>query len=301
MSKLRTSLGLAVAVPILLTGLLTVGYEVWYLSALDRSGPVVGVSTDQAWHARAGLTTTSYEIALTRAGGRAFMFRAGELPPDEILDRIDALLLAGGGDVDPAIYGERDVDADLTNLARDQFELELIRGAVARDMPILAICRGVQILNVAHGGTLTTIRHDPEKSRLHGSKLTYLDHTHSVTVAAHSRLAGIVGSGTKEVDSYHGQAIARVGRGLEPVATAPDGTVEALERRDRSFVLALQWHPELLSLSDSNELRPFTALVEAARHYAAARTAPKASTDDHAQRLSRWQPWDSRDPATGER
>ncbi len=301
MARLRNALAAALAALVLLFGLTSVGYEIWYQAKLDHHGPIVGVSTDHAWHARAGLTTTSYEIALTRAGGRAFLFREGEMTPDAILDRIDALVLAGGGDVDPSTYGGRGVEAELSSIARDEFELALIRGALDRDMPILAICRGAQILDVAHGGTLTTIRNDPVTARLHGSKLTYLDHTHRVTVRTGSMLAEIVGSGAHEVDSYHGQAIARVGAGLEAVATAPDGTVEALERRDRSFVVAVQWHPELLSLHDDTELRPFTALVEAARRYAAARAEREDVGTDPTQWLRRWRPWFLTAPATGER
>jgi putative glutamine amidotransferase len=269
MSRFTRALGLAAALSVITLSTLLVGYEVWFLTALRRQGPVIGVSTDHAWHARLGITTTSYEIAVTRAGGRPYMFRHDERSPEEILDRIDALLLAGGGDVHPATYGGEGVAAELTSRARDEFELELIRGAIERDMPILGICRGTQILNVAHGGNLTAIRDHDEVARFHGSKLHYLDHTHPVTVAGDSRLARVVGAGARDVDSYHGQAIDRLGERLVPVATAPDGIVEAVERRDRAFVVAVQWHPELLSLTDSEDLRPFQALVEAAREYAA--------------------------------
>ena len=271
MTRFLRTLGLASATLVLVLGTAMVAYEVWFLSALSRQGPVIGISTDHALHARLGLTTTSYEIAVTRAGGRPFMFRHDERSPEAILDRIDALVLAGGGDVAPASYGGTGIDAELTSRARDDFELALIRGALERDMPILGICRGVQIFNVAHGGSLVAIRDRDALAHNHGSKLHYLDHTHSVTIAEGSKLADILDAGEREVDSYHGQAIDRIGDRLVPVAVSPDGIVEALERRDRSFAMALQWHPELLSLSETNDLRPFVALVDAARSYATQR------------------------------
>jgi len=267
MSRAIKKWGLVLASPVLLFLLVALTFQIWYCAARPKHGPVIGVSADSAWHARLGLTTASYKIALTRANGRVFMFREGEHTPEEILDRVDGLLLAGGGDVAPETYGGAGVAAELTSAARDQFEIALIRGALERDLPILGICRGIQILNVAHGGTLRTIRSEEETARYHGSKLRY-GHRHQATVLADTYLASLIGAGEREVNSYHGQAIERVGAGLDTAAVAGDGIVEAVERADRFFVIAVQWHPELLSLAEREEMTLFSALVDAARTYA---------------------------------
>ncbi len=230
----------------------------WFLPA---DAPVVGVSLDTAWHARAGITTTSYEIALTRAGGSIRELRPGAGDPEEILDQIDALLLAGGGDVDPRIYGGTPGTAELVDRRRDDFELALIRGALRRDMPILGICRGIQILNVARGGTLRGLRDQPQLAQVHGVHLGSLD-AHPVEIAAESKLARLLGT-QRRASSFHGQAIAKLGNGLQVAATAPDGVVEAVELPRRAFVVGIQWHPEL----SPTQTEVFQAFLQAAAAY----------------------------------
>ena len=153
------------------------------------------------------------------------------------LEGLDGLMLAGGNDVDPALYGEaagpltEEPDPD-----RDGRESALLRAAIERDMPVLAICRGLQLVNVVLGGTL--IQH------VEGHSLRKLRDAHRVTIAAGSRLEGILGTRDYVVNSRHHQCAGRIAPGLVVTAAAPDGVVEALEWPERRFVLAVQWHPE---------------------------------------------------------
>ena len=275
--KWRRVVVITIGAPLLLVLLLQLGFASWCSLTAAKDGPLIGVSVDSAWHARLGVTTASYKVAITRAGGKTFMFRHDQLAPAELLDRIDALLLAGGGDVAAELSGSQ--GAELVIRARDEFEAELIRGAIARDMPVLAICRGLQIVNVTHGGTLQSIRTDSARAGYHGSKLAALDHDHAATVRNDSLLASIVGAGRREVDSYHGQSVDRLGADLVAVAVAGDGLIEAVERTDQSFFVAVQWHPELLSISDREELSLFSALVAAGRRYAVAHPRPLGVSD----------------------
>lgn len=221
-----------------------VGLKIWLVTAVPEGAPVIGVAYDTAWHARARISTKNYEIAVARAGGRMLEIDYERHTPEEILDEIDALLLTGGGDVDPALYGGDSETAQLVDRGRDDFEAELLRGAIGRDMPVLGICRGIQILNVVQGGTLRNLRDDAELSQTHGIGTRSMA-AHTVEIAEGSRLAGILGTGELKVNSFHGQAVDRVGRELVVAARAADGVVEALEMPSRSFVVTTQWHPEV--------------------------------------------------------
>lgn len=172
----------------------------------------------------------------------------------EILDAVGGLLLTGGEDVDPARYGTaRHPALGEVNAARDATELALLAAARERSVPVLAICRGIQVLNVALGGTLvqelpserpSAVRHDQPHDQPHD----HAARTHDVTIAAGSRLAAATGVTTMAVNSYHHQAVDRVGRGLRVTATASDGVIEGAEVEDPQWwVLAVQWHPEDLT------------------------------------------------------
>ena len=238
-----------------------VASKIWQ-QFLPADAPVIGLSCDTAWHARAGITTKSYEIALTGAGGKTRKLWPGDEDPEEILDRIDALLLAGGGDVDPQLYAATPGTGELVDRRRDDFELALIRGALRRDMPILGVCRGIQIHNVSQGGTLRNLRDRPELLEAHGVNLDSME-AHSVDISAESKLAGLLGAGRQQVSSFHGQAVDRLGDGLQAAATAPDGVVEAIELPQRSFVIGVQWHPEL----PPPQMAVFDAFLKEARAY----------------------------------
>jgi putative glutamine amidotransferase len=246
-------------------GLVVVGYaglKIWQWVVVPRNAPRIGASLDTAWHARAGITTTSYEIGLTRAGARVLEFRRGDQDPEAILDEIDGLLLAGGGDIDPEIYGGASEDAQLVDRQRDDFELALIRGALKRGMPILGICRGIQILNVSQGGTIRNLREEPALLEVHGVELDSMD-AHLVDIVPGSKLAELLGPGRHPANSFHGQAVGKVGPGLRVAAQSPDGVVEGIELPDRPFVVGMQWHPEM----PPQKMAVFEAFVEEAKAY----------------------------------
>ena len=190
----------------------------------------------------------------------------------EILDVAAGLLLTGGEDVDPGLYGApRHPRLGETNPTRDATELALLAAARERQLPVLAICRGIQLLNVACGGTLyqdlpserpSAIQHDQPNDRA--------ARTHDVTITAGSRLAGATGAATMAVNSYHHQAVCRVGGGLRVTATAPDGVIEGVETEDPAWwVLSVQWHPEDLTTDvrswDRGIFRAFADEVAGAR------------------------------------
>jgi putative glutamine amidotransferase len=180
------------------------------------------------------------------------------LPPDTAasLDGLQGLLLTGGGDVDPGLYGQpRQTATQHVDRARDTLELRLLDEVLRRDLPVLAICRGLQMLNVALGGTL---KQDIADHRKPG-----VGEVHSVNLVPGTRLADIVGADSCLVNSRHHQAVARVGQGLVVSAEAPDGAVEGLEHPGKRFVVAVQWHPEDRVLSHACDRRLFEAFARA--------------------------------------
>lgn len=164
-----------------------------------------------------------------------------------LLDLVDALVLSGGTDVSPQAYGELPLDPDWAgDPERDAYERTLIAAAIARRRPILGVCRGAQILNVALGGSLyQDISAQAEGSLRHRDWHRYDENGHAVTITGGAWLAGIYGAGDVLINSVHHQAIRRVAPGLRAVASAPDGIVEAVERvDDEHFLVGVQWHPE---------------------------------------------------------
>jgi gamma-glutamyl-gamma-aminobutyrate hydrolase PuuD len=251
------------AVVILGTGIGATMYRWLSGPAAPVGAPVIGVLLDTTWPGTLGLTQAAYERALRRVGAATLAVDPEQDEPMLVLDTIDGLLLTGGGDVDPRLYSGGIDSAQRVDRVRDDFEIELIRRALARDLPILGICRGIQILNVAHGGTLKDLREDEELANTHSIDLNSF-RAHEVTVAPGSALAAIVGDSVRTVNSFHGQAVDRLGESLTVAASSPDGIIEAVERRDRRFVLATQWHPEIHALEDEKALAIFQAFVESA-------------------------------------
>lgn len=208
----------------------------------------------------ADLLTATYTDAVVTAGGMPLL-----LPPVRpelaatALDGLDGLLLSGGPDVDPAHYGApRDPATWPPRPERDAWELALVRAAVHRDLPVLGICRGLQLLNVALGGTLVQDLPAKVGTSVHNPHADAFG-LHEVVVAESCRLAGLFGP-RPSVPTYHHQAVDVLGNGLVATAWAGDGTVEAIEHRDRTWVAAVQWHPEV---SGGGAL--FAAFVRAAR------------------------------------
>ncbi|KHL19326.1 putative glutamine amidotransferase [Mumia flava] len=233
----------------------------------SEQAPVVGVSTYRqravtgVWDVEACLTPAPYVEGVTRAGGIAVL-----LPPQPadaavaaaVLDRLDGLVLVGGSDVDPALYGAGPHDAtDPPQRQRDTWEALLVHEAIARGVPFLGICRGAQVLGVALGGTLH--QHVPEVIGHHGHRAGNAVFTPTVvTTVPGTRVADILGDGVT-APCYHHQAIDRVADGLVVGARDDDGLVEAVELPDHPFGVAVQWHPE----EDLDDLRLFAALVDA--------------------------------------
>jgi putative glutamine amidotransferase len=177
---------------------------------------------------------------------------------------VDGLLLTGGRDVDPKLYGqEPDSETQKPDPARDQMEMRLLREALDRDLPVLAICRGLQLFNVCHGGTL--IQHLPGDP--HRTKKRPLDPSkplHVISVAADTRLAAILGEGRHAVNSRHHQAVDRLGSDIQVSAKAvQDEIIEGLERPDKAFAVAVQWHPEDQVRTDETQLKLFRAFAKA--------------------------------------
>ncbi|MGH9170988.1 MAG: gamma-glutamyl-gamma-aminobutyrate hydrolase family protein [Acidimicrobiales bacterium] len=217
--------------------------------------------------------SNNYVEALQRAGARVVLFCATEgsepTPPEELLEGVDGLCLIGGGDLAPSTYGqETHAEAYGFSTARDALELSLARYALANDVPMLAICRGCQVVNVARGGTLHQHLGDVEgmDEESHGRPRQLVIGMHPVTASAGSAVAEAVGGLVADrCTSAHHQSVDRVGAGLRVTATSPDGCVEALEPVDtHSFAVAVQWHPEITAGSDAQQQGLFDALVAAA-------------------------------------
>jgi putative glutamine amidotransferase len=211
----------------------------------------------------------SYLDAVAAAGGIPVIL--APLPArrlESIIERLDGICLSGGPDIEPACYGS-DAHPELgpTEPEVDLFELGLVRAARRRGLPVLAICRGMQVLNVARGGTLVQHLPDLGGDIAHRQTTAASQPSHGVALAAESRLARIAESERIDVNSFHHQAISRLGTGLEPVAWADDGVIEAIEAPAEAFTLGVQWHAECLT-ERAEQARLFTSLVDAAEAHA---------------------------------
>lgn len=229
--------------------------------------PLIGITSYAeeirwgVWTEEAALVPLSYVRAIDRAGGRALVVPPAEDGLDETLAALDGVIFSGGGDLDPTLYGAQPhPETDTPRAARDAAELRMLKAALDRDMPVLAICRGSQVLNVARGGDL--VQHLPEVVGHDEHRHTpgaFADH--DVNVAQDSRLAAVLGD-RAPVKSHHHQAYGRIGQGLREVAWAEDGVVEGLEDPEKRFALGVLWHPE-----EGEDAALFEALVAEARRY----------------------------------
>jgi putative glutamine amidotransferase len=229
--------------------------------------PLVGITTYVTearfgtWDVESALVPAAYVRAVERAGGRALLVPPSEDGVEETLDALGGLILSGGSDLDPETYGqEPHPETRGVTPERDQAELALLEGALQRELPVLAVCRGSQVLNVARGGDL--VQHLPEvvgDEKHRHTPGAFSDH--DVTLAPGTRLAGLLGEHAP-VKSHHHQGLGRIGEGLREAAWAEDGALEAVEDPERPFVLGVLWHPE-----EGEDLRLFEALVQAARDY----------------------------------
>jgi putative glutamine amidotransferase len=236
--------------------------------------PIIGITASAeenvrygAWEEPAVLTPLSYVRAIDHVGGRPVVLPPSSDGLDETLEAVDGLVLSGGADVDPAAYGAAPHPAtNGVQPERDRFELALLRAALERDLPVLAVCRGSQVLNVALGGDL--VQHLPEVLGHERHKHTpgvFADH--DVSLDPESAVGRMLGHRAR-VKSHHHQGYGGLGEGLREVGWAEDGTVEALEDPLRRFAVGVLWHPE-----ESEDWALFAGLVEQARRYREARRA----------------------------
>jgi gamma-glutamyl-gamma-aminobutyrate hydrolase PuuD len=233
--------------------------------------PVIGITTYLTparfgvWEEEAALIPESYVRAVEAAGGRPLLVPPTMEGIQETLDALDGLLFSGGSDLDPEIYGqEAHAETDGVVPERDRGEIALLQAALERDMPVLAVCRGSQVLNVARGGDL--VQHLPEVVGDEKHKHTpgvFADH--DVDLVSGTRVQQILGDHAP-VKSHHHQGYGRLGDGLREAARADDGTIEALEDPSLRFALGVLWHPEA-----GEDFALFEALVEEARAYHEAR------------------------------
>jgi putative glutamine amidotransferase len=235
--------------------------------------PVIGITTYVVpaqwgtWELDAALIPLMYVEALERGGARPLLVPPSLDGVDETLDALDGVLFSGGSDLDPELYGQ-EAHSETVGIVpqRDRAELALLEAALARDMPVLAICRGSQVLNVARGGDL--VQHLPDVLGHEEHKHTpgvFADH--GVAIERGTRLEALLGQRVP-VKSHHHQGFGRLGSGLRASARADDGTIEAVEDPEHRFAVGVLWHPEA-----EEDAVLFEGLVAAAKEYRAARSA----------------------------
>ncbi|HEY2787667.1 MAG TPA: gamma-glutamyl-gamma-aminobutyrate hydrolase family protein [Fimbriiglobus sp.] len=240
--------------------------------------PVIGIATQTLQPTgelpKCWIMGQRYVEVLRQAGAVPWLLPLFPGDPDtmrEIFQRLDGVFLTGGADVDPSHYGEsKEPFCGATDLARDAIEIMLLKYATEAHLPVLAVCRGIQILNVAFGGTLyqdvtkqvpAALKHDYFPTPAQPSR-SFL--AHDIAVKQGSRLAEILGGSMLPVNSMHHQAIKDLAPGLKPTAYAPDGIIEGVEGTNGQFLIAVQWHPEELADSQPGMKRLFSTFVEAA-------------------------------------
>jgi gamma-glutamyl-gamma-aminobutyrate hydrolase PuuD len=235
--------------------------------------PIIGITAYAepsvrwgVWEVPAAVLPLAYVEAIQRAGGRPLLIPPSDEGVEETLAAVDGLLFSGGSDIGPHEYGhDRHPETVGVRPERDRGELALLQAALERDIPLLAVCRGSQVLNVARGGDL--VQHLPDVVGGEQHKHTpgvFADH--EVEVRGNTRLGALLG-GRAPVKSHHHQGFGRVGEGLVEAAWAEDGTLEALEDPSRRFAVGVLWHPE-----EGDDLALFEALVDEARAYRDTRT-----------------------------
>jgi putative glutamine amidotransferase len=238
---------------------------------MSAGKPVVGITTYLTpaswgdWHLDAALVPANYVEAVADAGAEPVLIPPFT-SPDAVVQLVDGLVFSGGSDLDPELYGE-DAHPETNGIvrARDDYELALMQAALACDVPVLAICRGSQVLNIALGGDLEQHLPDRVQSDVH-KQTSGVFADHGVEVLPDTKLASIFDGEHTDVKSHHHQGFGRLGDGLREAARAPDGTVEALEDPARRFTVGVLWHPEA-----GEDRKLFEALVEEAAAFRAER------------------------------
>ena len=242
------------------------GVQLWQTSSLPSDAPRFAFTPNDTW-LRIFHVNEAYQISFALAHGKLVEIQPNDTGPNQERikvwleeNQIDGVLLTGGGDVDPRLYGSNPEKATLVNRARDDFELALLKVAMEKKLPVLGICRGCQLLNVARGGTLKDLRAKKELKNLHFNMTG-----HQAELTKDSRLAKIMATDRlASVQSFHYQAVQDLGRGLRVSARGPDNVIEAIEDTSDSWIVAVQWHPEL-SLNDPHQNTLLEAFVKEAK------------------------------------
>ncbi len=243
------------------------GIRLWKKAWLSRDAPRIAFSPNDTWLEKLHVNE-AYQVSFTLAQGELVEIQPSDTGADHARiaawlkkNKIDGVLLPGGGDVDPRLYGGDPTKAADVNRVRDNFEIALIKVAMEKKLPILGICRGCQLLNVVQGGTLQNLRDDEELKDLHFNLLN----GHAADLMDDSRLADIMGTDRlPKVQSLHYQAVQKIGRGLRVSATGPGGVIEAIEGTGEDWIVAVQWHPEL-SVGDPRQNALLKAFVQEAK------------------------------------
>jgi putative glutamine amidotransferase len=265
-------IGIALAVLIGIYVLFRLIYPVWINTRLPEDAPRITFSLDNSLLGRIGITDATYQRVMTAAGGRLITLRpdaAGVPVSAEKIkallekEKIDGVLLTGGGDVDPNLYGGDPNTTMLVHRLRDDFEIALIRVARQRGLPMLGICRGCQIINVALGGTVRNLRKEQKVKSLH-----LVLSGHSVDLNPDSKLAETLGvTHLEKVVSLHGNSVGKPAPGVTIAATGSGDVIEAIEADSadqKGWIVGIQWHPEL-TLDKQVQQKVFKSLVERAR------------------------------------
>jgi len=265
-------IGITLAVLIGIYVLFRLIYPAWINTRLPADAPRIAFSLDNSLLGRVGITDATYQRVMTAAGGCLITLRpdAAGIPVSQegieaLLEKekIDGVLLTGGGDVDPNLYGGDPNTTMLIHRLRDDFEIALIRAARQRGLPILGICRGCQIINVALGGTVRNLRKEQEVKSLHMALKS-----HAVDLNPDSKLAEILGvTHLTKVVSLHGNSVGKPAPEVTIAATGPGNVVEAIEADtagQKGWIIGIQWHPEL-TLDEQVQQKVFKSLVDRAR------------------------------------
>ena len=215
----------------------------------------------------------AYPGAVSRGGGAPLIVPpfAHEDDVEAILDRVDGVVISGGPDIDPCLYGqEPHPELGPTDIGLDRFELGFVRRALERDLPLLGICRGAELMNVARGGTL--LQHIEGHRQTEEARVP----THDVRIEEGSRLAEVLGETKVGVNTFHHQSVDQLGGGVRPVAWSDDGVIEAIELDGLDFAIGVQWHAEGL-IDESEQRALFAKLVGAAQRYRTRAMRPRAA------------------------
>jgi len=225
--------------------------------------PLIGITTYHRDERGYIQLPAVYADAVRRAGGIPLLIQPGEPRMDELMEVLDAMILSGGGDLDPALYtDEQHEQVYWVDQERDRFEIDITNRAMNEDKPLLCICRGMQILNVAMGGTLITHIPDAVEDAIAHRQPPRDPIAHEVEIDPDSDLARIMQKPQVKTASWHHQAIGKLAQGLKVVGKAPDGVIEAVEIPEKPSVIAVQWHPELTAHEDETQQKLFDEIVK---------------------------------------